>query len=447
MQMAFLREYNDFDQWLSMERRLEAKWEQLEERTYAELVGFGKRKSSFERYEPPEDSPKAKTCKPGALGVVTPWISNRIQLSQENAPEVTCEGTPDPDPTYVNASPMSLKFIAAAVPQNDDAREAFWRCIYEQDVAQIVMLNQPLDMENVPYWPHSIVVRSGSSRSYVDRINEPVVFGNMRVTCTSAHRESFGWTRSFFVELLKGDAAPAKQITQHHFTQWPDMAIPIDPKVFYDGFMLPVLTHRAHHGRPVLVHCHAGLGRTGTFITIAILLVEREKMNKGEIPKIPSVEEQIFELRKQRPDQVQALEQFKFIHRIVFDFELPQKTDSWSSLRDTLSAVRKVIQRASPKGPEEENPVQILAQSRVIKQSVDDAHSFVAPSAPSSSASSSTSSSSTSSSSSATVGVSVQSYLNRDLSTEDLSHLSSSELIELVKALAQQNASAQPKQT
>jgi protein tyrosine phosphatase len=330
--VAFAKDCNVYEQWLLTERQLERNYEELEERTFCEIVGFGKQNHPFQRYETPE-GPKIVPSKPG-LSDYPPWGCNRLLLTAENAPPVCADGrSVDPDPTYVNASPMLFGFIAAANPQNPDAREAFWRGVYEHQVAQIVMLNSPLEQDNLPYWPHTITT---SGRDFRDVLNESVRFGRIEVTLKSAGRVNrASWHRVFQLRLDEGEP---REVHHHHFTEWPDMGVPSDPQLFTDGFLLPVLRQRAGHQQPIVVHCHAGRGRTGTFICAAVLLLMREAHQLDLINRVPTVAEQLIELRKLRPDQVQATDQFKFVHRIVFGVAMPARTgdQQWSFIRDAL---------------------------------------------------------------------------------------------------------------
>src|SRR3989338_7845073 len=111
--IAFAKDCNVYEQWLRTEREMEKKWEDLEERTFTHIIGFGKRTSHWTKYDPP-DGPKLVPCRPG-LSSMMPWTCNRILLSRENAPPFCSDGvTIDPDPTFVNASEMTYSFIAAA---------------------------------------------------------------------------------------------------------------------------------------------------------------------------------------------------------------------------------------------------------------------------------------------------------------------------------------------
>ena len=88
-------------------------------------------------------------------------------------------------------------------------------------------------------------------------------------------------------------------MTQFHLTSWPDHGVPesVSPLMKFHQQMLNSCNTR---GGPLLVHCSAGVGRTGTFIALDIAL---EQANKEGIVDIPGI---INRLREQRMKMVQT---------------------------------------------------------------------------------------------------------------------------------------------
>ncbi|XP_065842334.1 tyrosine-protein phosphatase non-receptor type 11-like [Oscarella lobularis] len=116
--------------------------------------------------------------------------------------------------------------------------------------------------------------------------------------------------RSMFV-FKEGERNPRK-IHQFHFKAWPDHGVPSDPGVvlqFLDEVrkMLEVLDGMG----PIVVHCSAGIGRTGTFIVIDILLsLIRQQGVDCEIDIMKTIQM----VRAQRSGMVQTEAQYKFIY-------------------------------------------------------------------------------------------------------------------------------------
>ena len=63
--------------------------------------------------------------------------------------------------------------------------------------------------------------------------------------------------------------------------------------------------------RPIIVHCSAGIGRSGCFIAALLALEQLEKTNEIDISRI------VASIRRDRGGMVQTLEQFKFLHKLI----------------------------------------------------------------------------------------------------------------------------------
>ncbi|CAO2632720.1 Tyrosine-protein phosphatase non-receptor type 11 [Lemmus lemmus] len=112
-----------------------------------------------------------------------------------------------------------------------------------------------------------------------------------------------------------GQGNTDRTVWQYHFQTWPDHGVPSDP-----GGVLDFL-EEVHHKQesivdagPVVVHCNTGIGRTGTFIVIDILIDSiREKGVGHDI----DVSKTIQMVRSQRPGMVQKEAQYRFIYMAV----------------------------------------------------------------------------------------------------------------------------------
>ena len=85
--------------------------------------------------------------------------------------------------------------------------------------------------------------------------------------------------REILLQNSEDPGAEARCIHQFHFKAWPDHGVPSDPTTVLN-FLKDVNDKQAYHLQqnassnigPIVVHCSAGIGRTGTFIVIDILL-------------------------------------------------------------------------------------------------------------------------------------------------------------------------------
>mmetsp|Transcript_5309 Transcript_5309/g.9733 ORF Transcript_5309/g.9733 Transcript_5309/m.9733 type:complete len:330 (+) Transcript_5309:811-1800(+) len=231
--------------------------------------------------------------------------------------------------SYINASlvdgsiPNSEEFFIATQGPLTNTCNNFWLLVWELDVALIVMLTQFSEYgfaKCCDYFP-----REGS-----------VVRGSIEITLISEtpHFESLT-QRKFKLRQIETD----KERTLYHFqsTAWPDHSCP-DLDAEFDALNFLVYriktVHRRQLGR-VLVHCSAGVGRTGTLIAIFQIVTALEKQLTDRVSN-PLIEPRVSifgtvrRLREQRWGMVQTKEQYEFLYRYtewwVTAFLLNQQT-------------------------------------------------------------------------------------------------------------------------
>ncbi|KAJ8039808.1 Receptor-type tyrosine-protein phosphatase mu [Holothuria leucospilota] len=115
------------------------------------------------------------------------------------------------------------------------------------------------------------------------------------------------------VELGKVDTKRAKVVKHFHFSAWPDMSVPDTAGPILD--LLQCVRSRESHSRgPMVVHCSAGVGRTGTFITLDAMLDMAAAENRI------NVYEFVCQMRQNRMKMVQVAEQYEFIFDVLVEY-------------------------------------------------------------------------------------------------------------------------------
>ncbi|XP_053497988.1 receptor-type tyrosine-protein phosphatase eta, partial [Ictalurus furcatus] len=223
---------------------------------------------------------------------VLPYDSSRVKLS--------IHGSPFDD--YINANYISgynskKEYIAAQGPLPATVNE-FWRMIWEKNTHSIVMLTKCYEQGRVKcekYWPP-----------------DNKLYNNILVTTTS-EIELEDWTiRDFTIKNVK--TAETRNVRQFHFTAWPDHGVPETTEVLIN-FRHLVREHMDSFSRnaPAVVHCSAGVGRTGTLIALDHLIFQIERESIVDIYGI------IHDMRMHRPLMVQTEDQYVFLNQCASD--------------------------------------------------------------------------------------------------------------------------------
>jgi protein tyrosine phosphatase len=222
---------------------------------------------------------------------------------------------------YINAnyidgvhSNSKQAYIATQAPK-PDTMEDFWRMCWEQNVQIIVMLTNLEEGGRVKahqYWP-----KLGTKQ-----------FGSWSVTVVSTQDNEAYIIRT--IELKKGfggglyqtrmnlddDTLDKRIIYQYHYLVWPDMGVPEDPTSLLQ-LMDDVNQHHDNPDKsPLVVHCSAGIGRTGTYVIIDTII---KKYREEEGLSIDSLDLQpiLSNMRDQRPGFVQQKIQYYFCYQAV----------------------------------------------------------------------------------------------------------------------------------
>ncbi|XP_028402625.1 receptor-type tyrosine-protein phosphatase F-like isoform X2 [Dendronephthya gigantea] len=200
---------------------------------------------------------------------------------------------------YINASYINglveKSYIATQGPKPATVND-FWRMIFEHKCPTIVMLTTLKEMAKVKcekYWP-----------------DDSGLYGDIKVTARKTRIFADYVTRIFTVE--KGGEQHGVQ--QFHFKAWPDFGVPHYPT--------QILTFRGHFksfhetkAGSAVIHCSAGVGRTGVFIAVDKILDDLDKEKKDVIDIFGFVKD----MRTRRMNMVQTADQYVFIHDAIVD--------------------------------------------------------------------------------------------------------------------------------
>jgi protein tyrosine phosphatase len=207
----------------------------------------------------------------------------------------------DPNSHYINASFIKgysdeIEYIATQGPKEETCLD-FWRMVFQHDVRVIVMVTNLIEQDKV------------KCHQYYPNWQESEAFGDMTIHCNTQTEFPIHTARTLV--LMKGNKK--RTLSHLHFREWPDFGVPQSTDVMIH-FCQTVRHHAlAAEGGLILVHCSAGVGRTGTLIAVDNLLQHISENKKVDIFGT------VFKLRKQRVNMVQTEGQYTYIYRCIKD--------------------------------------------------------------------------------------------------------------------------------
>uniref|UniRef100_A0A7N6AIZ4 protein-tyrosine-phosphatase n=1 Tax=Anabas testudineus TaxID=64144 RepID=A0A7N6AIZ4_ANATE len=227
---------------------------------------------------------------------ILPYDSTRVKLSYVD--DDLCSD-------YINASYIPgnnfrREYIATQGPL-PGTKDDFWKMVWEQNVHNIVMVTQCVEKGRVKcdhYWPFD---------------QDPLYYGDLIVQMLS---ESVlpEWTIREFNICSEEQLNFTRLVRQFHYTVWPDHGVPETTQSLIQ-FVRTVRDYinRTPGSGPTVVHCSAGVGRTGTFIVLDRVLQQLDTKDTVDIYG------SVFDLRLHRSHMVQTECQYSFLHQCVRD--------------------------------------------------------------------------------------------------------------------------------
>ncbi|XP_042180006.1 tyrosine-protein phosphatase non-receptor type 4 isoform X1 [Oncorhynchus tshawytscha] len=204
------------------------------------------------------------------------------------------------DGDYINANYINMVIPAASAVNRYIACQGplpatcsdFWRMTWEQGSNMVVMLTTQVERGRVKchqYWPNPGAIAT---------------HGDFQVSCVTEEEQSAFLVREIILTHLESEES--RSLTQIQYVAWPDHGVPDDYTDFLDFVSL---VHRKREGKeePVIVHCSAGIGRTGVLITMetAMCLIECNQ------PVYPL--DIVRTMRDQRAMMIQTPSQYRFV--------------------------------------------------------------------------------------------------------------------------------------
>ena len=232
---------------------------------------------------------------------ILPNDKNRVKLD-------TCGGAYESD--YINASFLdgpdgSEKYYICTQGPLPTTCGDFWRMVWDHKVTNILMLTQCWENDRIKchrYWP--------------ENQDQDKTYGKFTVNPVSEEDDKKNKLKIRKFQVMN-ELAPneTRDVTQYQYLGWKDHEVPEDiSSIIHLGNI--VAQSKKENPAPFVVHCSAGIGRTGTFCVMHNILTQVEKAIKGGQKSgfEFSIPEEIVKMRSQRSGIIQTKEQYLYTY-------------------------------------------------------------------------------------------------------------------------------------
>ncbi|XP_048009065.1 tyrosine-protein phosphatase non-receptor type 6 isoform X2 [Megalobrama amblycephala] len=182
----------------------------------------------------------------------------------------------------------------------------FWQMVWQEESRVIVMTTREVEKGRnkcVPYWP-TLEGESKEVGRYVVTLlaEKDATDYKIRVMeLTAPHRNE-----------------PARTIWHYQYLSWPDHGVPQEPGGVLSFLeQVNIKQNELSSSAPMIIHCSAGIGRTGTIVVIDMLI---DSIDAKGLDCDIDIQKCIQMVREQRSGMVQTEAQYKFIYLAVLQY-------------------------------------------------------------------------------------------------------------------------------
>lgn len=222
--------------------------------------------------------------------------------------------------TYINANFISDAYnnpngyIATQGPKPETGFD-FWRLIWDQKVSSIVMITGLVEAGRIKchrYWPEGNG-DPGQQNHHVEKSNLKGVHDafNIQTIQVTSYQEYIETK----LRVTRTSTGQTREVKHYWYIAWPDHGVPVST----DGAVQMLTSVQKHteamqSAEPWVVHCSAGVGRTGTFIGIDIGLRKLNQYGRTDVLEL------VNNMRECRGQMVQTPYQARFMYTVLNDY-------------------------------------------------------------------------------------------------------------------------------
>ncbi|KAH8401745.1 hypothetical protein KR009_007614, partial [Drosophila setifemur] len=225
-------------------------------------------------------------CHKNRYADIYPYDKNRVIL------DIDAEGSDYINASFIDGHTRKKEYIATQGPKPESLMD-FWRMVLQYNVRVIVQVTQFREGNTIKcheYFPYSM----------------------RGLTVSIKSKESFELYDRTELNVVHDKYGLKEKVVHFFFKKWPDHGCPEDPQHLIT-FVKKVKAERRPSYSPIVVHCSAGVGRTGTFIGLDLIMQRLKSESKINIF------DAVKKLRFQRMKMVQTQQQYTFLYACTFE--------------------------------------------------------------------------------------------------------------------------------
>ncbi|NP_001232932.1 protein tyrosine phosphatase [Bombyx mori] len=183
----------------------------------------------------------------------------------------------------------------------------FWLMVWEQNSRAVLMLNKVIEKNEIKchwYWPH------GNGEQH------KMLLTDVNLSVEQISEEECPNYSIRVLKLCDLESSESREVIQFHYTTWPDFGVPSSPHAFLE-YLKKIRDAGALENDvgPAVVHCSAGIGRSGTFCLVDSTMV---MIQKADVKSI-NIEHIMLEMRKYRMGLIQTPDQLRFSYEAIIE--------------------------------------------------------------------------------------------------------------------------------
>ncbi|GFQ89280.1 receptor-type tyrosine-protein phosphatase delta [Trichonephila clavata] len=219
-------------------------------------------------------------------GNILPYDHSRVYLNTEDESSYI-------HANFIDGYKKSNKYIATQGPMSNTISD-FWLMIWNEKVTKIIMITN--------------LVENGKCKCEKYWTDEEASYDNLKLSLRNVQYFADFVIRTFSISKSHKN----REIKQFHFTSWPDHGIPLNTTPFIN-FLKKMHAYNSDCNAPIIVHCSAGIGRTG-----AVILFENS-LEMGIHEDYVDLLGHLCNMRKQRMNIVENYDQYVFVYHALVE--------------------------------------------------------------------------------------------------------------------------------